>query len=162
MRLGEIGISRKVYDRESGIMFRVAGQDHYGPGITTLLTDCVIGVRALDAAENGPEGRYPFEQSGKFGNNNYPLSNLHQWLNSREERWYHPAHERDNPPVSPYLRYGEHPYLETPGFLTGFSQTFRDSLVEVEIPVLVRTIRGKGELPTVKACAFLPSRTEMN
>ena len=86
MRLGEIGISRKVYDRESGIMFRVAGQDHYGPGITTLLTDCVIGVRALDAAENGPEGRYPFEQSGKFGNNNYPLSNLHQWLNSREER----------------------------------------------------------------------------
>ena len=44
MRLGEIGISRKVYDRESGIMFRVAGQDHYGPGITTLLTDCVIGV----------------------------------------------------------------------------------------------------------------------
>ena len=162
MRLGEIGISRKVYDRESGIMFRVAGQDHYGPGITTLLTDCVIGVRALDAAENGPEGRYPFEQSGKFGNNNYPLSNLHQWLNSREERWYHLAHERDNPPVSPYLRYGEHPYLETPGFLTGFSQTFRDSLVEVEIPVLVRTIRGKGELQTVKACAFLPSRTEMN
>ena len=90
------------------------------------------------------------------------MSNLHQWLNSREERWYHPAHERDNPPVSPYLRYGEHPYLETPGFLTGFSQTFRDSLVEVEIPVLVRTIRGKGELQTVKACAFLPSRTEMN
>ena len=84
MRLGEIGISRKVYDRESGIMFRVAGQDRYGPGITTLLTDCVIGVRALEAAENGPEGRYPFEQSGKFGNNNYPLRNLHQWLNSRE------------------------------------------------------------------------------
>lgn len=64
MRLGEIGISRKVYDRESGIMFRVAGQDHYGPGITTLLTDCVIGVRALDAAENGPEGGIPLSRAG--------------------------------------------------------------------------------------------------
>lgn len=51
---------------------------------------------------------------------------------------------------------GSTPYLETPGFLTGFSQTFRDSLVEVEIPVLVRTIRGKGELQTVKSLCLSP------
>ena len=162
MRLGDIGISRKIYDRKSGIMFRVAAQDHYGPGITTLLTDCVIGVRALDAAESGPEGRYPFEQSGKFGNNNYPLSNLHQWLNSAEADWYHPTHDRDNPPTAEHLRYGEHPYLEKEGFLCRFSKTLQENLVETEIPVLVRTGKGKGQLEQVKAKVFLPSRTEMN
>lgn len=162
MRLGDIGIGRMVYERKSGIMFRIAAQDHYGAGITTLLTDCVIGVRALDAAESGPEGRYPFEQSGKFGNNNYPMSNLHQWLNAREESWYTPAHERDMPPTADRLRYGEQPYLETPGFLTRFSQIFVDHLAETDVPVLVRTGKGHGELTSVRASVFLPSRTEMN
>ena len=162
MRLGDIGISRKIYDRKSGMLFRVAGQDHYGPGITTLLANHVIGVRALDAAESGPEGRSPFEQSGKFGNNNYPLSNLHQWLNSREEGWYQPTHERDNPPTAEHLRYGEHPYQDEPGFLARFSRKLLDNLVETDIPVLVRTGRAKAELCQVKAGVFLPSRTEMN
>jgi len=162
MRLGDIGISRKIYDRKSGTLFRIAAQDHYGPGITTLLANHVIGVRALDAAESGPEGHYPFEQSGKFGNNNYPLSNLHQWLNSKEVEWYHPTHDRDNPPSAEHLRYGEQPYLEKEGFLARFSKTFQDNLVETDIPVLVRTGKGKGQLTTVKASAFLPSRTEMN
>lgn len=99
----------RIGDRESvascmipraGMEFLVAAQDHYAPGVTTLLTKYVIGVRALDAAESGPEGAYPFEQSGKFGNNNYPNSNLHQWLNAREEQWYHPTHDRDQPPVA--------------------------------------------------------------
>jgi hypothetical protein len=162
MRLGDIGIGRKIYDRKSGIMFRIAGQDHYGEGITTLLTDCVIGVRALDAAESGPQGRYPFEQSGKFGNNNYPQSNLNQWLNSDKKDWYTPTHELDNPPTAENLRYGEHPYLEDEGFLCRFSETFRKNLVETDIPVIVRTDKGKGELTSVKASVFLPSRTEMN
>ena len=162
MRLGELGISRKVYDRKSGMLFRVAGQDHYGPGITTLLTEYVIGVRALDAAESGPEGRYPFEQSGKFGNNNYLLSNLNQWLNSAEQDWYKPQHDRDAPPTAEHLRYGEHPYLDEPGFLCRFSEAFRSHLVETDIPVLVRTKQAQAELKTVRASVFLPSRTEMN
>lgn len=162
MRLGDIGIGRLIYERKSKTVFRVAGQDHYGPNITTLLTDCVIGVRALDAAESGPEGRYPYEQSGKFGNNNYLLSNLHQWLNAREENWYSPSHEKDTPPIAEHLRYGEHPYLDTPGFLNRFSQTFLDNLAVTDIPVIVRTGKAQGELTYVKAAAFLPSRTEMN
>ncbi len=162
MRLGELGISRKVYDRRSGILFRIAGQNHYGSGITTLLTEHVIGVRALDAAESGPEGRYPFEQSGKFGNNNYLLSNLNQWLNSAEQDWYKPQHDRDTPPTVERLRYGEHPYLDESGFLCRFSDSFRSHLVETDIPVLVRTKQAQAELKTVHASVFLPSRTEMN
>ena len=162
MRIGDLGISRRVLEKRSGILFRVAGQDHYGEGITTLLTDRIIGVRALDAAESGPMGAYPFEQSGKFGNNNYPDSNLHQWLNSAEEHWFQPKHGRDTPPVSEFLRYGDYPYADTPGFLSQFSETMRSSLVKTDIPVLVRTGRGKAELHSVSACAFLASRTEMN
>ena len=162
MRIGDVTIAKRVLECKSGIVFRVAAHDHYGEGITTLLTDRIIGVRALDAAESGPEGSYPFEQSGKFGNNNYPQSNLHQWLNSNEAEWFCPQSERDNPPAAEYLRYGEYPYLGTPGFLTRFSDHMRANLVETDIPVLVRTGRGKGELKSVRACAFLPSRTEMN
>jgi len=161
MTLSELGIGRKVYDRASGMLFRVAGQDHYSAGITTLLANHVIGVRALDAAETGSKGPL-FEQSSIFGNNNYPLSNLHRWLNSGEADWYQPSHDRDTPPSAEHLRYGEHPYAAEPGFLCRFSQVFRDNLVETDIPVIVRKKRCEGELTTVKAAVFLPSRTEMN
>ena len=160
--LGELGISRIVYDAKSGIRFRVAAQDHYGPGITTLLTDCIIGVRALDAAETAEEGRAPYENSAKFGSNNYPLSNLNQWLNSDRDDWFSPTHPGDQPPEAGRLVYNEQPYAAKPGFLTRFSQAFRDALAPADIPVVVRTGRGTGELTTFRACAFLPSRTEMN
>ena len=159
--LGEIGISRIVYDAKSGMRFRVAGQDHYGKGITTLLSDYVIGVRALDAREPGTARVSTFEMNAAFGNNNYPLSNLNQWLNSDEEHWYRPTHPLDAPPAAEGLRYGEHPYADEPGFLTRFSDAFRQALVTTDIPVLVRTGRGEAELQTFPACVFLPSRTEM-
>ncbi len=162
MKIGSIGYGRKVYDRKSGVLFRIAAQDHYGSGITTLLTNHVIAVRALDAAEPGKKGRYPYESSDRFGNNNYPLSNLHQWLNSAEDDWYRPTHALDAPPQADGLRYGEHPYAGEPGFLARFSDTLRENLVETDIPVLVRTGRGQGELSSVRASVFLPSRTEMN
>ena len=162
MNIGSIGYGRKLYDLRSGIEFRIAAQDHYGPGITTLLCKHVIGVRALDAAEPGKKRRYPYESTDRFGNNNYILSNLHRYLNSDEERWYAPAHAHDAPPAAEGLRYGEHPYENEPGFLTRLSAALKDALVQTDIPVLVRTGRGQGELQSVRAAVFLPSRTEMN
>lgn len=161
MRLGDIGICRKVYDSGNDIMFLVAGQDHYGPGITTLLTERIIGVRALDAAEQGPESRHSYAQAAKFGSNNYGQSNLHQWLNAEGPDWYRPAHPLDNPPANEHLRYAQWGYLDTPGFLTGFSRPFRQGLRRTDIPVLVRTGKEKAELGAVGAAVFLASRTEM-
>ncbi len=162
MKIGSIGIGRKLYDPKSGIVFRIAAQDHYASGVTTLLTNHVIGVCALDAAEPGKKCRYPYEASDQFGNNNYPLSNLHQWLNSDETEWFHPTHEYDTSPEAERLRYGEHPYAAEPGFLTRLSDALRGALAPMDIPVIVRTGRGKGEVQTVRASVFLPSRTEMN
>lgn len=162
MKIGSIGYGRKLIDPKSGIEFRVAAQDHYGPGITTLLAMHVIGVRALDAAEPGKTRRYPYESTDRFGNNNYILSNLHRWLNADTADWFTPAHELDTPPTAEHLRYGEHPYAAEPGFLTRLGAALKDALVETDIPVLVRTGRGTGELQSVRAAVFLPSRTEMN
>ena len=162
MRIGDIGIGRKIVEKKSGMIFRVAGQDHYGEGITTLLTDHVIGVRALDAAENRKREGSNCDWSGKFGNNNYLESNLNQWLNSAEAEWYRPMNEYDNPPAAGLLRFNEHPYQDEPGFLTRFSDKFNDSLVFTDIPVIVRTGVEKAELSSVSAAVFLPSRTEMN
>ena len=162
MKLSRLGIGRKVYESRSGMLFRVAAQDHYGPGITTLLSEHVIAVRALDGTEVSPKPEPLYEQSGVFGSNLYPLSNLHQWLNSCKRDWYQPAHARDNPPSAAYLRYGEYPYDQKPGFLCRFSEAFLGHLAVTQIPVIVRTARGTGRLATVDAAVFLPSRTEMN
>ena len=162
MKLGQIGIGRRIYEEKSGMLFRVAAQEHYGPGITTLLANHVIGVRALDAAEPGQKRPYPYESTDRYGNNNYIRSNLNQYLNSDEDVWYRPTHDQDAPPTAENTRYGEFPYADLPGFLTRFSDAFKNALVPTDIPVLVRTGRGQAELSVVRASVCLPSRTEMN
>ena len=163
MKLGEIGLSRRVCEYRSGMVFRVAGHDHYGKGITTLLSEYIVNVRALDAAEKGdPAQESVFEKKSLYGNNNYPDSNLHRWLNARTKAWYRPANEADNPPSAEHLRFGEVPYEEEEGFLCRFGDPFINALAETDIPVLVRTGKLKAELTSVKTAVFAPSRSEMN
>ena len=162
MKIGQIGIGRKLYERKSGMQFRIAAQDHYGSGITTLLCEHVIGVRALDAAEPERKCNSLYEASDQFGSNHYPTSNLNAYLNSDKIQWYEPKHKFDCPPDEKHTRYGEFPYEQEPGFLLRFSEEMRENLVFTEIPVLVRTGRGTAELKSLNAAVFLPSRTEMN
>ena len=56
LRIGEIGISREVYDVKSGMVFLVAAQEHYAPGVTTLLTKYVVGVRPRRGRERPGRG----------------------------------------------------------------------------------------------------------
>ena len=162
MKIGSIGIGRKLYEPKSGMKFRIAAQDHYGPGITTLLCEHVVGVRALDAAEPDRPCSSLYEDVTRFGNNNYPGSNLNTYLNSADQHWYAPFSGYDCPPDATHTRYGEFPYDTMPGFLTQFSESMLAHLVYTDIPVLVRTGKGQAELQSVNAAVFLPSRTEMN
>ena len=163
MRISEIGIGRFVKESKSGIIFRIAGQNHYEEGITTLLSENVLGVRAFDAAEsNDCAGGYLYEANSRYGNNHYIDSNIHQWLNSSEDDWYSPTHKEDMPPISSNLRYGEFPYDTASGFLSNFSPQFCKALAWTDIPVLTRVGRGALEISKVWASVFLPSRTEMN
>ncbi len=162
MQLKDLQIGQRVYDSQKGDAFLVADHGAYGEGVTTLLSERVAGVRCFDAAEPRKKGNRIFAYTDRYGNNNYALSNVHQWLNADGPDWYKPTHEFDEPPVAEHVRYGECPYADMDGYLTGFSDGFKNALVESDIPVLVRKAKERGELTTVKAKVFLPSRTEMN
>ncbi|MBC5581874.1 hypothetical protein H8S23_10170 [Anaerofilum sp. BX8] len=162
MKLGDLPIGARVCDQGGEAAFLVAAQNHPGYAGTTLLAEKVLGVRCLDAAEPQRRQVSIFERVWQFGSNDYATSNLHQWLNSQETDWFHPQHEEDCPPSTPYLRYGEQPYDGLPGYLSGFSKTFLAQMLVSQVPVLRRTEQGKAELTWVKARVFLPSRTELN
>ncbi len=163
MKMKDLRIGVRVFDCEGHNIFRVAAQSHPGyEGCTTLLSEKITGVACFDAAEPDTPGKNIYSLVSEYGSNNYAKSNIHQWLNSDEADWYKPTHPTDTPPVAEYTRYGEQPYADHPGYLTRFSQTFKDALVERDIPVLERKGKQKAELTYVKAKVFLPSRTEMN
>jgi len=165
MLLKELPIEARVRDCENQMTFLVCAQDHPGYGGTTLMAERLVGVGCFDAGERSDGHSNPrkaiWEDVSSYGNNNYLLSNMQQWLNSDSRDWYKDLHELDMPPIAQNLRYNEHPYKEKPGFLAGFSKMFQDALIEVDVQVLVREGRDKGALQTIRSKVFLPSRTEI-
>ncbi len=161
MRLEQLPIGARVLEPDSGLVFVVADRvnGHY-PGVT-MVTERITTVACFDAAEPERSCAYPWDGYDRFGCNSYRNSNIHQWLNSAEERWYSPAHPLDTAPEAERTRYGEQPNAARSGFLCRFSKAFRSALLEVDVPALERTGKDQGELTTVKAKLFLPSRTEI-
>jgi len=162
MKLKDLRIASVVRDSRCPLPFIVAAQDHpgYGGG-TTLYAQKIVELGCLDAAEPGREKKGVMIQANLYGWNDYAHSNVHQWLNSDQDDWYQPSHELDQPPVAEYTRYGEVPYLNRTGFLSQFSDTFKAALLTVQVPYLKKTGRDVGEMTSVEAKVFLPSRTEL-
>ena len=102
MILKDLLIGAKVREHKSSVVFLVADHNHTAYRGTALVTDCAIKLASLDAAE--PDN--PDKDMKEFGNNFYPQSNIHQWLNSNEVDWYRPAHEFDAPPVQENIDLG--------------------------------------------------------
>lgn len=162
MKIGELSVGALVKERSSSTLFYVAAQNHPGYGGTTLVTKYIIGVRAFDAKEPENPDTSVFTNRKKYGNNDYAVSNIHQWLNTDQSSWYQPTHAYDAAPTAENVWYGEYPYDQKPGFLSRFSPEFRNSLLTVDIPYAVRLTREEVELRTVPGKVFLPSRTEIN
>ena len=158
MILKDLPIGAKIKEQKSSVVFLVAAHNHTGYRGTALVTDCAIKLAAIDAAE--PDN--PDEAMRQFGNNFYPLSNIHQWLNSSVSDWYKPSHEFDAPPVTENLDHGrldfyqvpyyskeamytgDFSYKDDPGFLTWFSPEFVDSIHEVVVPCHLAPEPGKS------------------
>jgi hypothetical protein len=180
MILKDLPIGAKVREEKSSVVFLVAAHNHTGYTGTALVTDCAIKLAAIDAAEPGN----PNQAQREFGNNFYPLSNIHQWLNADEKNWYKPSHEFDAPPVSENLDHGrlefyevpfysneakftgDFSYKDAPGFLTWFSPAFVASIHEVVVPCHLDPVPGKVHYgPPVpydlKAKVFLLSAPEL-
>lgn len=180
MILKDLLIGSKVREQKSSIVFLVADHNHTAYRGTTLVTDCAVKFASIDAAE--PDN--PDEMVKEFGNNFYPLSNIHQWLNSNEVDWYRPAHEFDGPPVQvsidmgltdfydvPFYSdeaklIGDFSYKKDPGFLTWFSREFVDNIYEVDVPCYLKPAPGEIHHGSpdpfyARSKAFLLSAPEM-
>lgn len=180
MILKDLLIGSKVREQKSSTVFLVADHNHTAYRGTSLITDCAIKFASLDAAE--PDN--PDNAVKEFGNNFYPLSNVHQWLNSNEVDWYKPAHEFDAPPLPgniymglkdfydvPFYSeeaklIGDFSYKKDPGFLTWFSREFLESIYEVNVPCYIKPAPGEIQHGPSKpfytiSKAFLLSAPEM-
>ena len=151
MRLRELPVGAKVSDYRREFSWLIADQEHPIYEGTVLMADMLAEAGCYDAPE--PDSR--FDTIRQFGWNRYPVSNVHCWLNSEEDDWYAPAHGQDMPPAE------LEPYVDKPGFLTGFSETFRNALLTVDVTYCIQDDYYQTRHLSVPCRVFLPSRTEL-
>lgn len=90
--------------------------------IAKYVLDC---LKFDEGEQNHPDANFRYG-----GNPDYILSNIRQFLNSQDARWYHPTHEYDRAPMRNSGAYAEHP-----GFLHDFEDYEIQALVsEIELP----------------------------
>lgn len=159
-KLSTLPVGAKVKDVQSTyrgkpIIWTVADKNHPGyPGESvTLITEKIIALKAVDAKEpsNGDSDRR------NYGNNRYRYANIVKWLNS-EGSWYNAQHSQDAAPNSGAVSYN--PYTNEQGFLTGFSQNFKNAIKETNLTVVKSSTDGGGS-ESVIAKIFLASTTEV-
>lgn len=135
----------RVYDpARPDAIFRVWRTNEEG---VYLMADNVLRQMCFDAAEQG----HP------YGNNDYALSNIRQYLNAEGAGWFKPQHEKDTPPTAKNVYDGDNPYADLPGFLTSFSEGFKAAILTTGIESRDRD----GNLRILNDRVFLPSATEM-
>lgn len=155
MKIAMLPIGAKLADKNRpNIILRVAGRDLPGYPGTIVVTDSIIKQGCFDAQE--PTN--PDDRRRRWGNNNYPHSNAHQWLNADGPDWFKPTHEHDAPPIADHTYDGDNPYMGEPGFLTAFSDAFKAALTEADIKTRVT---DDDSIQTIKAKAWLMSATEV-
>ena len=157
MILKDLPVGTKVREPQSSLAFLVADHNHIAYSGTSLVTDCAVKLASFDAVEaDNPE-----KDQQEYGNNFYPLSNIHQWLNSNETNWFKPAHQFDASPVLKNIDQGRQDFYDVPfysteakftgnfsynnepGFLTWFTREFVDSLCEVNVQCCVPAVPGE-------------------
>lgn len=143
------------------IIWTIVDKNHtgYPSNSVTLNTTQIIDVRAFDASEpNNPNANRV-----TYGNNNYQVSNLDQWLNKSDAdgKWYQAAHAYDYPPLT-VPGSGESSYVERPGFLHFFTGQERASLLNTTLKVLIPRIdTNAGTIQTISRKVFLLSLPEV-
>ena len=137
------------------IVWLVADKNHtgYPANSVTLITEKIIDMRAYDGQEYNSDN----ESYVLYGNIDYKLSNINQWLNSEgaASSWYTAQHSDDTAPINSYMIYGTE-YYARPGFLYNFTSTERQSL----LPTTLNNQRASKALESFVTKVFLPSAWE--
>ena len=145
------------------------GSYHCNPGNTYIpiywvktgrdnlfITESIIDYLAFDGKEpqnaRSVDVRY-------FGNPDYELSNIKQFLNSEEIEWFEKTHDADEPPASGRTDSWDTNYQNHPGFLNGFEAFEVASLDgDVRLPHLSEII-GDSHLPLFSQKGVRPKMT---
>lgn len=103
----------------------------------------------------------PIESRRNNGNNFYPHSNIHQWLNSFSDAnsgWFVPAHEYDT-----NVRRVDTRFFADEGFLSGFAPEEYELMETVKIsgPVPYGSRQQHGKVYDVGCKVYLPSDVEL-
>jgi hypothetical protein len=127
------------------IIWTVADKNHsgYPSNSVTLITEKIIDIRPYDAKES------------IYGNPDYKLSNISQWMNSDASagKWYTASHVYDVAPST-----GKNAYSARPGFLYNFTAAERQALLPVTLTVQTDDYNASQTMTTK---VFLPSRKEV-
>ncbi len=163
--LGSLPIGAKVKDTNTKflgepIVWLKADKDHtdYPANSTTLITEKIIGLRAVDAKEpNNTDSNRK-----NYGNNKYSVSNIDQWLNSDAAagQWYTAKHEADQAPTNDNVWNNYNEYDQDAGFLNDFSNYFKSQLLETTLKVALNTVTDGGDYESITRKIFLASRAE--
>lgn len=154
MRLCDLPVGTKLSDSQYYFPWIVADQSHRDYPGTVLISDDLAEAGCYDAPE--PESR--FDEIRQFGWNRYPVSNVHQWLNStKETHWFTPMHSIDTAPGQAVIE----PYEQKPGFLSYFSDSFVQALQICSVKYAYQDDYYQLRHGTVDCRVFLPSRTEL-
>lgn len=139
------------------LILRKLADDHHATGTTLLDTRDIIDIIAFDGIE-------PTNIRGRredFGNNNYGVSNIRQYLNSVGPNWYTPQHADDTPPNAANVSEGYGAYDNRNGFLSAFPSEFVERITTTTLTT-VRPDADYGGLATQEDKVFLLSRTEVD
>ena len=141
------------------IVFKVMEHGHAGDptGSTALVTNNIITLKCFDAKESSNSN----SDRQQYGNNRYAHSNLRQWLNSDKTSWYTAQHSADAAPTNANVYNNYNEYDAEAGFLTNFSDEFRNALLTTTKRVAKNTVTDGGSYEDVEDKIFLLSNTEV-
>lgn len=161
-RISELLIGSKVVDPDTKyygkpIVWLIADKNHegYPTNSITLISEQILCLKCFDAKE--PDSLDP--EICEYGNSQYSISNINLWLNSTGN-WYRTQHELDEPPSKKYVRVGHHSYENENGFLTNFSQYFKNVLITTNLKTITG-INASNDTETLNEKIFLASTTEI-
>ena len=124
----------------------------------------VIDLRCFDAKESSNSDT----NRQKYGNNNWGVSNIEQWLNSDASagNWYSAQHSADAPPSSANVwqsnSIGYNPYDTKPGFLYYWTDEEKAVLQDMTLTLANNTVTDGGGSYTWTGKIWLPTYTQIS
>lgn len=121
----------------------------------------IIDLRCFDATESSNSD----SNRQKYGNNNWGVSNIEQWLNSDQSNWYSAQHSADAPPSSVNVwqsnSIGYNPYDTKPGFLYYWTDEEKAVLQDMTLTLANNTVTDGGGSYIWTGKIWLPTYTQM-